>query len=246
MNPVLQIEYLVVVAAGVLVLGGFCAWRSSVKARPYVRLIVTVARILGIVCLLTIAVNPGRWEEEHEEKNSEWAIMVDRSLSMSADDVDGRSRWDEALRLAEKARAFAEDPDRSTLLTFSDTLEQAGGPIPTPLEPDGKTTDILQSGTILLNRFRSAKKDLTGIILISDGRQIRTSNRSDLAIRARAQESPFFTVCLGGEVAIKDLSVTAAHRRLVAFVGQKTRITARIENKGLGNIRPTLQLLDPS
>ena len=122
MNPLFSIERLVLALAIVLVVGVVCAWRNSAKCSLAVRLRIVAARLLGLTCLAVIALNPGQWRQRREDRESVWAILVDRSLSMSTADADGKTRWSQALRLAEKARSLSEAPGDVKLFTFTDAL----------------------------------------------------------------------------------------------------------------------------
>ncbi|MFC1461234.1 hypothetical protein ACFLQR_01790, partial [Verrucomicrobiota bacterium] len=246
MNPILAIEQLVLILAAVIAVGVVCAWRTSAKCRKPVRVCITGVRLLGLAVLAMIALNPGHWHEEREQRDNEWAVLADRSLSMSTADMKGKTRWDEACRIAAKAMSFAQEPEHVKVYTFAGSLE----PVPqgdlSGLKPDGKSTDILQAGSMLLNRFRSGGRRLTGILLLSDGRQIEHDRHDDLALRARSQETPIFAVPLGGDVTKKDLSIKAARKQYVTFVGQRVRIAAFVANEGLGKISPQVRLFDSS
>lgn len=230
--------------AAIVAAGSFMAWRTSVKCRPRLRAAITLARGIGLACLAVAAINPGRWRADRQDVENEWAIVADRSLSMATADVDGKSRWSEACRLAGKALASAKRTGNANVWVFSGQLESSTGKDLAALAPDGKSTDIVQAGKTLLGRINTGRRHLSGMILLSDGRQVVNTPQEDFGIRARAQESPVFPLVLGGDVRRKDLWITAGRKQYVAFAGQKTRIKAFVFSEGLGNISPVVRVLD--
>ncbi len=246
MNPFFSVGHLLLVSVVIIAVGGLCAWRSAGKCRGSVRWLITVSRVLGLACLAVIAFNLGRWQEIHQEKASEWAILLDRSLSMGTRDVNGASRWRAGCRIASKALRAAKDPADVKLYTFTDRLEGVTRNDLSVLVPDGERTDILRAGRELLGRHHSGAKRLAGVILISDGRQLGMGANADLGARARAQESPIFPLVLGGKVGRRDLWIKAGRRQYISFVGQTVKITALVGCEGLGKISPVVQLFGPS
>ena len=246
-NPILPLERTVLLMAAVMVLGGLLAWRSSAKAGRRLRIGITAARVAGLACLAAIALNPGRWREGRVEADREWAVLADRSLSMATPDCDGASRWKAACALARRAAAAAPEPGRVRIHPFAGELEDPRSPAELAgLKPEGDATDILAAAGSLLNRYRSGNRRLAGVILLSDGRQVRPGARDDLAIRARALDCPIYTLALGGRVGRRDLALSPVRRQFVTFPGQLVRVTANVDTEGLPNIAPTLSLVDPT
>ena len=246
MNPIFPVEHLVLTLLVVVALGTFLAWRTSSKCRRPVRILVTGARLLGLICVSLLALNPGRWKREREDIDNEWAILVDRSLSMLTEDVGKAPRWTEARRLARKAFAAAGDERNVRIYTFVDTALPATILDLEGLRPQEGSTDIVQAGKSALSRSRAGGKRLTGMILISDGKHIPVAAQNDLGIRAQSQGAMIFPLPLGGDVPPRDLLVTSARKQHVAFTGQKTRIRAVITARGLGQVSPVVRLLDKS
>jgi len=244
MNPIFPVEHLVLMLLAVVALGTFLAWRTTSKCRSRIRVIAALARLLGLLCVSMLALNPGRWKREREDIDNEWAILVDRSMSMATADVDGQSRWAEARRLAAGLRSAAADPNSVRLYTFIDNAVPAGIADLEELAPGAGNTDIVAAGKSALARSRSGGKRLTGMVLISDGRHIPTARHNDLGIRAQSQGTAIFPLPLGGEVPPRDLLVKSTRRQHVAFVGQKTRLRATVAARGLGQVSPTIRLLD--
>lgn len=240
-DPLLRVEYLAAFGAALLAFSVFAAWRSSGLSSNRLRVMLASLRVLGVACLLLVAFNPGRWESAKQERDTEWAILVDRSASMATADVKGQTRWAEAVRLAQKAAQLSKTPARIHL--FSGDLESTVSA--TQLQqakPNGPTTDIAGAGKTLFGQ--TARQMLNGVLLISDGGQNASTPSDTLAIRALAAGSPIYTLPVGGAIARKDLSISAGSGLPVGFAGQPMRLKATLQNEGLGNISPVVELLD--
>lgn len=247
LNPILPLDYLMLLLAAAMVAGGFLAWRNTAPTSLRLRLGLIVLRLLVLASLGLIALNPGRWREQTAESDTAWALLIDRSLSMATPDMNGNSRWAEACRLAQKAVAAARQ-DSARIFTFA---EQLAAPLADParlaeLKPDGKSTDIPGSVFAALTACRAGRTKLTGMLLLSDGRQVAGGECGPAAILARSQESPILAMALGGEVVNKDLSIAMDRRQYVTFIGQKLKLTARVTNERMGLVSPVVELVDPA
>ncbi len=203
-------------------------------------------RLFGVCVLAVPAFNPGSWIGGEDDMRGEWALLVDRSASMAVADLPGgASRWSEALRLAAKAQSLSKRPGMMAVKAFSKKLEDApeglGG-----VKPAGDGSDISGSAASMLNLSRSSGRRLAGALLISDGRQTEPSLLSDLSIRARSMEAPCYAVSLGGELAERNLVLSAGRRQYMAFAGHKLKVSATLSNHGLGRISAPVYVLSPS
>ncbi|HOW97284.1 MAG TPA: hypothetical protein P5567_10605 [Kiritimatiellia bacterium] len=244
MNPLLPIEDLALWAAVLAAGAGFLAWRSSAKCRPRIRLLLAGLRVAGMACLAVIALNPGRWSDLSRRNPSELAILLDRSASMATRDAGEATRWDAASALVRDVRRRAGGPEHTPLYVFADDVEPAGVRDPGDFKADGGATDIRRAVEGVLNLSRSGGRNLAGILLLSDGRQVGGAASGDAALRARARDAPVFPLALGSAIERKDLSIEPLRRHHVTFKGQRTRLVARVRASGLGPIRPAVRLLD--
>ena len=237
-NPLIATNQLIALFAVLTALGIWLAWRTSGSCTPGARAIVVGCRAALILGLAVLALNPGSWADQRLTRDHFWTILLDRSLSMATEDVNGQSRWAEALKLANAAKSASKNPDKISIASFDADLSD--GP---PESPDGEHSSLPNSAESFIVRTQGQAERLSGVLVLSDGRQTtpdsprqRQANRR-IALRARAQESPIFAIQLGGDVAPKDLSVEATRRQFIAFAGQQCTLTAQISAKGLGQIR---------
>lgn len=246
LNPIIPIELLVLAGAGCLLASGLAAWRSSVKCAPVRRATITAARLLGIAFLLLIAFNPGRWNPRTEQAAGEWALLLDQSASMAAADADGgpQTRWAKAKALAELALKDDTRAASAALYTFADRVTPASLSSLAQQPPDGPASDVAGACRDLLTRYRTMGRTLTGILLISDGRQLPSTDPTGVAALARARETPIHALSIGGNIARRDIAIRFTRTRTVAFTAQETRLTVEISGVGLDPLRCEVDLRD--
>ncbi len=246
MNPVLPMDVLLPLLALALGLAGFGAWRSTRGAPAMVRLPILACRGLALLALAGVALNPGHERRWLRNANSDWALLLDRSASMTTADTAAPSRWHTALQLAGQAMRAADDPGRARIFTFAGQLENEARDLAAAqaLRADGATTDLSAPLRTLLERYEGAARSLAGVVLVSDGRQLAGDPDPALGLRARAMDAPVFALGVGGPVPRTDLAVSVPPRHLVTFAGQELRIPVQVANHNLGEIRTSLRLLD--
>lgn len=243
MNPVLPVENLLVIFAAIFAASAVLSWKSSSKCSFRRRMLMLGLRLAGLLILAGIAFNPGKWVSSSDDKKSECYVLLDRSASMSAPDVNGRTRWTEALRLADKIKFLSKRPEGIRILPFSDGIENAPEKL-SQLLPDGSKTDITGTGVSVLNMSRLSGRKNKGVVILSDGRQTFPSIFSDFTLRACSQEVPFYPLLLGGEVPEKNIAVTAGRKQYMTFLGHKVKVSANVSNRGFGRITENVSLLD--
>jgi hypothetical protein len=210
-------------------------------------LLIVVVRLLGVAALLLIALNPGLWQRHLDETTGEWALLLDRSASMAAKDGggDGQTRWQQAVSLARQAIADPSVAKIAALYTFADTTTRIDSDALGKTSPDGTASDIITACRDLLNRYRADGRLLTGILLLSDGRQVPTADAASMTALARARETPIHTVTLGGPLPRRDLAVSFRCARTIAFIGQEARVTVDVTAAGFDPLRLDVQLTTP-
>ena len=245
MNPLFQAEYAILAGLLLVIVSGALCWRTSARCRMRRRIVLTVLRTIAVAGLAVLALNPGRWRQETISVESEWALLVDRSRSMEVADVNGASRLKEALRTAGDVARAAGRSTRMRLVAFADRDEAITPESLATLGTAGDATDLIGAGRSVLQRARSGGRRLSGMLILSDGRQTAPADPLQLAADCRAQNVPVFALPLGGDVARKDLSVGVSRRQYVAFAGQKVRVAATLRNEGLGPVNAAVTVRAP-
>ncbi|HCE45691.1 MAG TPA: hypothetical protein DET40_19280 [Lentisphaeria bacterium] len=243
MNPVLPVENLLVIFTAVIAAAAVLSWKTSSKCSSGRRILMLVLRLSGFLILSAVAFNPGKWISSSDDKKSEWHVLLDRSASMSVSDVNGGTRWADALRIAGRIRSLSQRPEEIRMLPFSAGIENAREKME-QLHPDGAITDITGAGVSVLNMSRQSGRKNKGVVILSDGRQTFPSIFSDFTLRARSQEVPFYPLLIGGEVPEKNISVAAGRKQYMAFLGHKVKVSANVSSRGFGRIAAGVSLLD--
>lgn len=237
-NPAIGLPEAIALAAVFVVVALWLAWHGAREAAVVVRRLLLPLRTLGLAALAVLWLNPGRWLEESETARRDWLVLLDRSASMSGGHDEKATRWETATRLAERLREASGAQGDVKVRPFSAQLED-DAPATSALRPDGPGTDLARALTGALDQ-RSTP--LAGLIVVSDGRQTARAKLDELALRARGRGVPIHAIPLGGAWGSRDLVLTASPRRVTAFRGQPVKISAQLENRGLGAIKPAVIL----
>jgi hypothetical protein len=244
MNPLIPIEYFVLLAVAALAAAAWIAWRSTRRIPGRWRAAVVACRILAVGGVLLLLLNLGRQRQEIQTLDASWAIMLDESASMAFADGDAGSRFEAARRIVGQAFEQSRDPKKIKLYGFSGTVAERRAENLDKLTPDGGDTQIVESGLNLLLREKTRGSKLLGILLLSDGRQPVTRSADPLALRAAAQNVPIYPVVLGGPVPSKDLALEFSRRRFVCFAGQPFTLQGEAVNHRMGPVSAEILLRD--
>lgn len=244
MNPIVAIEMVILAAAVLLAAGVYAQWTTSAECGKRARLALVLLRSAAVFVLVALALNLGGWKRVTSAHEREWVVLVDRSASMATPDVEGRPRIEAALAMARQAMADAPDSTRLRVFPFDtqagDAIGNQTGTLP---EATGRGTDLNRSMHELLDRYQGGGRELTGVAILSDGRQTAGRQAWDAARRAVARGTGVTVVPLGGTVPRRDLQVAATRRQLVAHKGQRLKVRARATNRNLGDIRTSVKLV---
>jgi len=245
MNPILPTEHLTLIFLALLGISGWSAWCTSARCRGLARIAVPALRIGSVLGLAVLAFNPGRWVTTTEEQPGEWAVLVDASASMDTRDTSDQSRWEQAWKLTERIEKSADKEQPVQWFRFDTNLQAIARPKDLEhFSPRGEKTDIIESGTQLLDRYQTSQRRLLGTILLTDGRQIPPRSATELTVKARTQNSPLYPLVLGAARQQPDLSITTRRRQFLAFQGQPLTISARLQAEHLKQVRPVVKLID--
>ncbi len=236
MNPIIELDYLAVLFGLLTVVCGWLSWRSAKGSPPVLRRTLTGLRILTVVCLGLIALNPGSWQKADSETAHGWAVLADNSRSMQTTDVNGKSRWTALTELYSRQIAPETKNANIAVYAFADGLGKELKDLSPALPPETGDTDIFKSGEELIARYRNSAMKLDGILLLSDGRQVAATGNEKFILAAKAENIPVYAVPFGGKVARRDLELVAGKRRYLAFAGQELDIPVTVRSSNLGNI----------
>ena len=237
-NPAIGLPEAIALAAVFVAAALWLAWHGAREAAASVQRLLFPLRTLGLLALAVLWLNPGRWLDETASTRRDWLVLLDRSASMSGGHDEKATRWETATRLAERLRTASGAQGEVKVRPFSNQLEDEA-PATAALQPDGPGTDLARALTGALDQRATP---LAGLIVVSDGRQTARAKLDDIALRARGRGVPIHAIPLGGARGSRDLVLTASPRRVTAFRGQPVKISAQLENRGLGAIKPAVIL----
>lgn len=238
-DPIIALPEAMALAVAFIVAAMWLAWRGVAAARRPVRTPLLGLRAAGLAIVVVIWLNPGRWLEESENTKRDWLVLLDRSASMQAEHAEKISRWQAGAAVANRLRKASGARGEVRVRTFSSQLEQAASGL-APVVPDGSATDLARA---LASALDDRATPLAGAIVLSDGRLTARGKIEELALRARGRGLVIHAVPLGGTWGSRDLELTAMPRQVTAFRGQPVKLNAILQNRGLGPIKPAVQLI---
>ncbi|MEZ0389325.1 MAG: hypothetical protein ACAI34_19765, partial [Verrucomicrobium sp.] len=213
------------------------------------RLMLVTLRTLGLLVLLWLAANPGRWQTEGEQETPGYALLLDHSASMAVADAEEKPRWSSVVAAAQAWMKTSKHPERVALHPFAADLEPAvDSKTLTPDSPkaDGAQSQIAKSLSQLLERAASENQRWAGVVVLSDGRETAATEttQQDAVNRARALGIKVHTLAVGGPVFRKDLALQVTRRQIVAYPGQAASVLVNVSNRGFGAVKPVVRVLD--
>ncbi|MFO1063020.1 MAG: vWA domain-containing protein [Pirellulales bacterium] len=255
----LSLWWAIVVAAVAAVV--FYAMRSEWSIAPKRRAAVVSLLGLGLVGPLLIALNP-TWIETIPPipGNPLVTVLVDGTQSMRTEDgePDGgsKTRWQRALELAAEVESNGTKVDVRKMV-FDESLS----PLEIAIGKNSGSKAVISEGNDKLGDWpRGHRSDLaaalrqstrTGsplghaVLLVSDGAHNVGSVDSVLqaAQDAGALATPIYTVTLGHDVGMKNMSIAARAPRMIAFPDAPTAISAKLGHNGLAGLTTEVTLL---
>ena len=240
-NPAINLPEAVALALAFVAGASWLAWKGVAGTRVGIRWPLLTLRGVGLLLLAFCWLNPGHWLEDVHHTRRDWLVLVDRSGSMATEHAPNSSRWQAAIAAAEQLKSASGTKGDVRVQTFAAQLEGEAESL-APLPPDGSATDLGRAISAALDQ-KSAS--LAGMVVISDGRETTKGKLDELALQARGRGIPMHVIPLGGSWGSRDLALTAIPRQVIAFRGQPVKLSAQIENRGLGPIKPAVILLGP-
>jgi len=244
-NPLISIEYLVLIIIGTASLCAYLSWSSSSLLPKKKRIIITALRIAFAIALFIPIFNFGFFKNIDSNEKSVWAILTDTSKSMGVMDANGQKRIAAANNISKKIEQITK---QCTVFPFDTQLHS-----PCPISkldehldaftPNGNNTDISGSVAELIKKYSDSPQKLRGIIILSDGRDVLNSS-PEMHNLANAYNIPVFGICLGSKVKRKDMKIRISHSFYTVFKGQKIIITPELVNSNMGKISLVVEILD--
>lgn len=227
-------------AAVALVLLALAVWRWARERRGGA---IMLLRLLVVVVLLAVGLNPQALLPREHANRPKLAILLDASASMATADVDGASRFDAVLRtLTNSATVAALERDFALDIRLFDRAGRRAELTQIPPDAAQGTASDLGAALMAVVAELGEVKAQAGVLLASDGRAT-APGANDAAQLALARSVPLWTWCLGGLVSAHDLWIECASSEALAFSGAAVEITATLRAAGYTNRSFKVELL---
>lgn len=252
-DPEIPWPLLLLGGGALLVIALRMAWIATGSLDRRRRSLLLILRGLALLGVIALLANPGRWTTESDDSTRGWALLLDRSDSMT--EADGRgggsgeddSRWVVGSDFARRLWEASAQPDRVRSHLFAEGLgtRWEPGTDPASFSENGSRLDL--AALSLLETATSEASHWNGVVVIGDGRQtLANPDLGPLISRARSLGIPIHTVPVGGPIESRDIAVTLQRRQLVSLPNQRVRIPLKVTNRGVDDTVVTLRLLDAS
>lgn len=250
---------LLVLAGGLVLFYGLVLHREGRRSYRLAASQVAVLWLLrcgvALLALVTLA-RPAYRHVQTEERRPVLPILVDESLSMAFPDSrdnplvqasapDRRSRYHTAQAVAQKLQEKLTRTHRVRVYTFSDALRllqelplRSREELPAVSQSDlfsGRpqpTGDYSNIGDALTDALRElAGEKVSGLVLLSDGRQTGGLDLASAAEQAEAAKVPVHAVVLGTEFPLRDLRIDEVIAGAEASLGDVLTFHVKVTNQ---------------
>ena len=202
-------------------------------------------RVLSVLLILFLLLQPEWVKKEEVSQNSQVLILWDDSGSMQTQDAqEGQQIFSRAERvkqiLATEFWQSLQSKYEVQVLPFDSATTRS---------KTEETAPSLSAGTDLNTALEEAMKNfphLRSVILLSDGDHNKGNSPTEAALKLRSKNIALYTVPLGAQTRLADVSLESVRPPLYAIVGESVRIPFVLYNS-LGKKLPlTLTLTSSS
>ena len=243
-EPLISFTLWLTLLAAAVVFFVIYAWRRpGGMSRPRWTWIILLSAT-GTVLVFVILLNP-TWIEREAPPGGKplLTIAVDATESMATPDaLGGKSRWQEAVTLAQACADQLGDRFDIRLFTFADQPTATDRLKLRERMPTGKLSDLASAIAHSVDANRTQGQAL---LLLSDGIHNAGGGSErvlDAVQQTRAQSCRIYTHTLGGDTVIQDVAVEFRAPLELAFVGQKVPISVRLRQRAFDGARAEVVL----
>ncbi|MDB6109887.1 MAG: hypothetical protein JWR69_1637 [Pedosphaera sp.] len=230
-DPILPVPLVILVGLVLVTLTVLAYIKVGSRAGGWKNGILTAFRLLGILMVLLVLLQPSRLEKiPPPDKPRLTLVAVDTSHSMEQTDVDKASRLAAAKNLLQEAdliprNGIIKDP-ALRMFEFSGDAAPVPGSV-MDLTAKGGTTRFHHSISSMLNSL-GANEGAKALIVLTDGHDFELVNPAKTAVLARSRQVPIYAVPLGQQGQVRDVAVHITSYQPYCYVKQKARISAML------------------
>lgn len=224
------------VGIGALVLSMLLYWRQRGAFRLFPWVVLLSLRTVGLLLLLAILMRPMCEERPEGKERRALAVLVDTSRSMNTYDAGDRSRLAAVREEALGDSALWDALQNEHLLRFYEFSEEARPHSLANLlkteSAEGTATDLGGSLLSVLNVAASGGEGLTGVLVLSDGRDNIGVDPELPAREAYSRGVPVFACGVGTSEEVRDIALSSTTLEDFAFIGEETAVWANVYQRG--------------
>ncbi len=232
--------YIFGVLAAALFISVLYSYSASFNKTAHTKKLVILLKSIRFTAFLAVAFlcfTPSVTYEKTENEKSPFLIIFDTSLSMNFNN-DGKknSRFNNAINALADSGVIDNLKHRHDIefFAFSNEIKNVNNFEELYAEPRSSNTDISAAISALIQ-----KNEAKGALLVSDG---RSTSDTDPQLLARYVKFPIFTLGIGAETNIKDISITHADYPRSAYLKEQAEVIVNIANSGFTGHKSTLAL----
>ena len=226
-NPIIDISYIISGGLFLFVYTAYTYWKISSNLKVPKRILLLSCRLLAISGLIIVLLQPSKQLKSQLPKiEQKTAILLDSSLSMKQTDAEGQRRFDYARNLIKDNI----DKDAVDIYQFSTSTNKISFEDLDSLEPNKPDTRFHKSFGHLISQY--TEYSLKQIILLSDGHDFDGISPQRTADLVKNGHASIYALPIGGEGAVRDLSVLLSASQDFTFINQKVQLTADIRALG--------------
>src|SRR5688572_27083055 len=233
-----RIEWIIGLTAGVLLFLWLSYYRAKGKPSGWLKFVLVSLRLLAITAVVICLLDPQWVETVKHEQRSRVAVLLDKSKSMSIEDV-GRSRLSSAQKwISEQLTPQAPAGLQLTPYAFDGHLSAIES-----LSTANATGAVSAVAESLEGLLAVPHKDpLIGVVLVSDGIDNKSKVPESVARSFRRKGIPIHTVTVGTTNEMEDVIVENVQVKRAVPNEAPTRVAVHLRSPGFSGKMASVEL----
>lgn len=236
-----KIEWIAGLSAGVLLFLWLSYYKAKGKPTGLLKLVLISLRLLAVGAVVICLLDPQWVETVKHEQRSRVAVLLDKSKSMSIEDVGGTRLKSGQKWLSEQLDPLA--PAGVTLSTFAFDQGLSALPSVNSANPTGAVTALSES----LEGLLAVPHDdpLRGVVVVSDGIDNTTKVPEKVARSYRRKGIPIHTVTVGTTNEMVDVILENVQVKRAVPNEAPTRLSLQLRSPGFAGKTAGIQVRGP-
>lgn len=233
-----KIEWVIGLAAGALLILWLSYYRAKGKPSGKLKFVLVGLRLLAIAVVVLCLLDPQWVEKIKHEQRSRLAVVLDKSRSMSIEDV-GSTRLDSGRSWISQQLAPS-PPAGVTISTFAFDQRLTAVPSTSAANATGAVTALSESLEHLLTIPES--DPLIGVVLVSDGIDNTSKLPESVTRNYRRKGIPIHTVTVGTTNEMEDVILENVQVKRAVPNEAPTRLSLHLRSPGFAGKTAAIQV----